>query len=82
MFLSPSGSEVAIVLEDGAGQLLLIDTRTGDVLGPLEHDDFDWSPDGAWFAVAGAGGIDVYGPAREDEPTYQIPLQTPALAWR
>ncbi len=80
--LSPDGSEIAIVLEDGAGPLFLLDKRTSNVLGPLEQHDFDWSPDGRWFAVAGEAGIDVYGPLREAEPTYQIPLRTAALAWR
>ena len=55
---------------------------TESVLGPLEHNDFDWSPDGRWLAVATAGGVDVYGPSRDEEPTYQLPLVTPSLAWR
>lgn len=80
--LSPNGVEVGIALEDGVGPLFVIDTRTGTVLGPLEHRGFDFSPDGRWVAVARPGGIDVYGPARDSEPTYQIPLDTPALAWR
>ncbi|MGI9659828.1 MAG: hypothetical protein ACR2OD_13035 [Gaiellaceae bacterium] len=80
--LSPNADEVAIVLEDGAGELLVVDLESSTVLGPLEQSAFDWSPDGRWLAVATNRGIDVYGPSRDEEPTFQLPLITPALAWR
>ena len=80
--LSPSSSEIAIVLEDGAGELLIVDLQSNTVLGPLDHNDFDWSPDGRWLAVANGSGVSVYGPSRDEEPTFQLPLITPALAWR
>ena len=82
LVMSPDGREVAVSLKDGDGPLFIVDIRTGGVLGPLEQSDFDWSPDGLWLAVADADGVDVYGPSREEEPTYQIPLVTPAIAWR
>ncbi len=79
---SPGGGELGIMLQNGEGPLFIVDLRTGDVLGPLRQLAYDWSPDGLWLAVASGVGIDVYGPSREDEPTFQIPLATRALAWR
>lgn len=82
LVMSPNGREVAIALKDGDGPLFIIDIRTGSVLGPLDQSDFDWSPDGLWLAVADVDGVDIYGPSRDEEPTYQIPLVTPVIAWR
>lgn len=80
--LSPSGREVGITLNEGAGPLFVIDLESGEALGPFPLHGYDWSPDGRWLAVASGAGIDVYGPARDDEPTFQLPLVTLALAWR
>jgi len=82
LVMSPDGREVAIALQDGDGPLFVADLWTGEVLGPLEHNDFDWSPDGLWLAVAAADGIDVYGPSRDEDPTFHVPLVTPVIAWR
>ena len=79
---SPDGGEVAIVLEDGEGELVLVDLDGGIVLGPLGQSAFDWSPDGRWLAIATPDDVDVYGPSRDETPTFQLPLVTPALAWR
>ena len=80
--LSPDGDEVAIVLEDGEGALFLVDARTGSIVGPIHQLAYDWSPDSNWLAVASGVGIDVYGPSRDEEPTFQLPLLTRAPAWR
>ena len=80
--LSPDGSELGIVLHEGGGPLFVVSTETGEALGPLPLHDYDWSTDGQWLAVASGEGIDIFGPARDEEPTFQLPLVTQALAWR
>ena len=80
--LSPDGREVGIVLQDGEGALFVVDVESGNSVGPISQLAYDWSPDARWLAVANGVGIDVYGPSRDDEPTFQLPLVTRSLAWR
>lgn len=81
--LSPDGREVAVVLSRGNGELALIDVGTGRLLlGPVEQSGWDWSPDGAWFALSTGTEIQVYGLERSAAPAFTIPIAVAVLAWR
>ena len=81
--LSPDGREVAVVLSRGNGELALIDVGTGRLLlGPVEQSGWDWSPDGAWFALSTGTEIQVYGLERSAAPAFTIPIAVAGLAWR
>jgi hypothetical protein len=78
----PQGDELAIGSSGVGVPVMLVDVETLEPrLRPTVQQGFSWSPDGAWFALAGSGGISIAGAVR-DLPAYVLPLQASSLAWR
>lgn len=79
---SPGGGELAVGSYGLGVPLMLIDARTlTPLLRPTVQDGFAWSPDGAWFALAGGGEIRIAGAVRS-EAAYVLPIGAATLAWR
>jgi hypothetical protein len=79
---SPDGSEVAAGLEGSGRRIALYDVRSGaTLLEPTRQVDFDWSPDGRWFAVATGTAVEFYGAGRAS-PAYILPVPARRIAWR
>lgn len=77
----PGGTELIVASGGDEGRLILVDLRSrGVVLGPIRQDGFSWSPDGRWLAIAGEGGIGIFGITRSD-PVFLLPVRTTFLAW-
>jgi hypothetical protein len=79
---SPGGRELAVGAQGVGVPLMLLDSGTLEpVLRPVVQDGFAWSPDGAWFALAGQGKIQVAGAVRS-APAYVLPIGATTLAWQ
>jgi hypothetical protein len=79
---SPGGRELAVGAYGVGVPLMLLDSETLEpVLRPVVQDGFAWSPDGAWFALAGQGKIQVAGAVRST-PAYVLPIGAATLSWQ
>jgi hypothetical protein len=79
---SPGGRELAVGAQGVGVPLMLLDSGTLEpVLRPVVQDGFAWSPDGAWFALARQGKIQVAGAVRST-PAYVLPIGAATLAWQ
>jgi hypothetical protein len=60
---------------------MLLDVGTlRTLLRPTVQNGFDWSPDGAWFALSRGREIALSGGVRSD-PAYILPIESATLAW-